>query len=180
MGKVRLNPGPHLRPVPCVLVSSSDGEVNNIITIAWTGIMASDPPTVGVGIRKKQYSHGLISTSGEFVMNLPRADQVELVSYCGQVSGRQADKFADLGLTPIRAATLKHAPAIAECPVNLECKVKQVLELGSHDYFIAEVSGIQADEEFADRDGDLPTYDFGPMVYLQGEYYGLGDKVGSR
>lgn len=165
-----------LFPVPVVLVSCGTGKPN-IITLAWAGTVCSEPPMVGIGVRPGRHSHALIVETGEFVVNLPRADQVDMVDYCGQVSGREVDKWVVCGLTPV-PGTQVSAPLIAECPVALECIVRQRLALGSHDLFIGEVVAVQADEAILDDRGRLDYERIGPLAYLGGYYHSLGERLG--
>jgi flavin reductase (DIM6/NTAB) family NADH-FMN oxidoreductase RutF len=162
--------------VPAVLVSCGV-EKANIITLAWVGTVCSDPPAVGIGVRPERYSHGLIAESGEFVVNIPRADQVGVVDYCGQVSGRDVDKWAKCGLTESPANKVR-TPLIAECPVALECRVTHQLTLGTHDLFIGEVLSVQADEDVLDDIGRLDSGRVGLLAYVGGYYWRLGEKLG--
>ncbi|MCG9967174.1 flavin reductase family protein [Pelotomaculum terephthalicicum JT] len=151
----------------------------NIITIAWTGVMNSEPPAVYVSVRPQgRHSYGLIKESGEYVINLPAAAQAKLVDYCGKVSGSKVDKFKETGLTPVPAAHVK-APLIAECPVNLECKVRQVVALGSHDVFIADVLAVHYNEDVLDEKGRPDLDKIGPYSYCLNEYRLMSGKLGS-
>ncbi len=165
-----------LYPVPAVLVSCGV-ERPNIITLAWVGTLCSDPPTVGIGVRPGRYSHGLIAASGEFVVNLPRADQVAVVDYCGQVSGREVDKWAACRLTPVNGSKV-HTPLIAECPIALECRVAQQVTLGSHDLFIGEVLAVQVDEEIVDAQEGMQYERAQLLTYAGGDYFRLGERLG--
>jgi flavin reductase (DIM6/NTAB) family NADH-FMN oxidoreductase RutF len=165
-----------LYPVPAVLVSCGV-EKANIITLAWAGTVCSDPPAVGIGVRPERYSHRLIEDSGEFVVNLPRADQVSVVDYCGQVSGRQVDKWEACGLTPIPAHKI-HTPLIAECPVALECQVLHQLTIGTHDLFVGEVVAVQADEEVLTSQGHIDYEKAQPLSYAGGYYWRVGSLMG--
>lgn len=166
-----------LYPVPAALITCADrtGQ-RNIITLAWVGTVCSDPPLVAIGVRPARHSHKLIQDSGEFVVNIPRADQVWAADYCGMYSGREVDKFAETGLTPIPASQVV-APLIAECPVALECRVRQVLSLGSHDVFIGEVVAVQADEDVLAGER-LDPAKLSPLAYVAGSYWSLGEQVG--
>ena len=135
-----------LRPVPVVLVSCGHGEQANVITIAWTGILCSSPPQVGIGVRPSRHSHGLIQETGEFVINVPGEDLLDEVEYCGFVSGQEVNKFAAQGLTPAPGSAVQ-TPIIAECPINIECRVNHTLPLGSHDLFVGEVVAVQVGQE---------------------------------
>jgi flavin reductase (DIM6/NTAB) family NADH-FMN oxidoreductase RutF len=165
-----------LYPVPAVLVSCGV-EKPNIITLAWVGTVCSDPPAVSIGVRRERFSHALIAEAGEFVVNLPRADQVDAVDYCGQVSGRDVDKWDMCGLTPSPASRVR-VPLIAECPVALECRVTQKLALGSHDLFVGEVLAVQLDEAALDEKGRLDYDKARPLAYVGGYYWQLGEMLG--
>ena len=169
-----------LYPVPVVLVSCADAQGKpNIITVVCTGIACGKPPMVSIGIHPWTYSHSLIESSGEFVVNMPTAAIVEAVDYCGRVSGRDQDKFAGAGLTPLPASRVK-APLIEECPVNLECIVKQTLRLGVHDLFLGEVVATHVDETLKNASGKVEGEKCNPLAYLypSGEYWTLGKAVG--
>lgn len=165
-----------LYPVPSVLVSCG-WEQPNIITLAWVGTLCSDPPSIGIGVRPERFSHGLIAETGEFVVNLPSADQVGVVDYCGQVSGRSVDKWAACGLTPAPASKIR-TPLIAECPVALECHVTHQLTLGVHDLFVGEVLAVQSDEEVLGEQGRLDYERAQPVAYAGGYYWRLGELLG--
>jgi flavin reductase (DIM6/NTAB) family NADH-FMN oxidoreductase RutF len=165
-----------LAPVPAVLVSCGL-ERPNIITLAWVGTVCSDPPSVSIAVRPERFSYNLIAEAGEFVVNLPSADQVEVVDYCGQVSGREVDKWAACDLTPIPARKIR-TPIIAECLLALECRVTHRLALGAHELFIGEVLAVQADERALDAQGRV---DYGAMpllAYAGGYYQSLGERLG--
>ena len=165
-----------LYPVPAVLVSCGV-EQPNIITLAWAGTLCSDPPSVGIGVRPERFSHHLIAEAGEFVVNLPRADQVAIVDYCGHVSGQAVDKWAACGLTPAPAHKIR-TPLIADCPVALECRVTHQLTLGVHDLFIGEVLAIQIDEEMLTERGHIDYDKAQPLAYTGGYYRRLGELLG--
>ncbi len=167
-----------LYPVPAVMVSCGTGSRANIITLAWVGTLCSEPPLVGIGVRPSRHSHGLIGELGEFVVNLPTAEQARWVDYCGMVSGRKEDKWAACGLTPA-PATQVQVPIIAECPVNIECRVRQVLSLGSHDLFIGEVVAVQVDKGMLDERGRLDFAKAEPFAFLNGEYRQVGELLGT-
>lgn len=154
----QLEPFTMLSPVPAVMVSCCDpaeGAKPNIITIAWAGTVNSDPPMVSISVRKERYSYDMIVRSGEFVVNLVGAKQCRAMDYCGVRSGRDTDKWADCHLTPVRLDCMKHAPAIAESPAYLACKVRKTIELGSHVMFIGEVVRVGVQEELFDADGSM-------------------------
>jgi flavin reductase (DIM6/NTAB) family NADH-FMN oxidoreductase RutF len=165
-----------LSPVPAVLVSCGV-ENPNIITLAWVGTVCSDPPSVGIGVRPERLSHSLIVEAGEFVVNLPSASQVGIVDYCGQVSGRDVDKWSACGLTQAPGHKVR-TPLIAECPIALECRVTHTVTPGVHDLFIGQVLSVQADEGVLD---DLGRVDWGQidlLAYAGGYYRQLGQLLG--
>lgn len=164
-----------LYPLPVVLVSCGV-EHPNIITLAWAGTLCSLPPTVGIAVRPSRHSHGLIQQQGAFVVNLPPTGLVEAVDICGTISGRDEDKFHRCGLTPTPAVEVP-VPLIAECPIHLECVVRQTLSLGSHDLFLGEVVAVQANEDLLDEQGHIDYARAGLLTYLGGSYYGLGARV---
>lgn len=172
-------PGNFLYPVPVVMVSCQDGTGKpNIITLAWAGTICSDPPMLSVSIRKERYSHGLIREAGEFVVNLTTEDLAWATDYCGVKSGRDVDKFAACGLTVGKTDVIS-APTIQEAPVSIACKTRQILELGSHDMFLAEVVGIQVDERYLDEKGSFHLEQAGLIAYAHGKYYALGELLGT-
>lgn len=172
MKKRSFKPGTMLNPVPVVMVSCGDVNHGNIITVAWTGIVNSDPPMTYVSIRKERYSHEIIKNAGDFVINLTTEELTFATDYCGVKSGRDTDKFKEQKLTPLPAEKVK-APLIAQPPVNLECKVKEIHEYGSHDMFIAEIVNVQAAEEWIDETGRIRLDKAGLICYNHGEYFGL-------
>ena len=179
MEKMKRAPSTALYPVPAVLVSCGAGSRANIITLAWVGTLCSNPPLVGLGVRPGRYSHGLIEGLGEFVVNLPTADQVEWVDYCGTVSGRDEDKWDACGFTAGAGAEVE-VPLIAECPVNLECRLEQTLSLGSHDLFIGQVVAVQMDEAVLDENGRFDVTKARPLAYLNGDYRRIGELLGTH
>lgn len=178
MTKAVKEPTTVLYPLPAVLVSCGAGEQSNIITLAWAGTLCSAPPQVGIGVRPSRHSHGLIKGVGEFVVNIPTAEQVEFVDYCGTVSGRDEDKWAACDFARASAAEVD-VPLIAECPVNMECRLQQTLTLGSHDLFIGEVLAVQIDEDVLDERGRLDVAEIDPFAYLNGEYRRVGELLGT-
>ena len=172
MKKRSFKPGTMLNPVPVVMVSCGDVNHGNIITVAWTGIVNSDPPMTYVSIRKERYSHEIIKNAGDFVINLTTEELTFATDYCGVKSGRDTDKFKEQKLTPLPAEKVK-APLIAQSPVYLECKVKEIHEYGSHDMFIAEIVNVQAAEEWIDETGRIRLDKAGLICYNHGEYFGL-------
>ncbi len=177
MSKRELKPSTMLNPVPVVMVSSGDMEHSNIFTAAWTGTVCSEPPMVYVSIRKSRYSHELISRSGTFVINLVGRDTVRACDFCGVKSGRDVDKFKELKLTKTEGKATG-VPMIQECPVNLECRVTQVLELGSHDMFLATVESVYVDDKLLDEKDAIDMVKAGLVAYSHGEYFELGNYKG--
>ena len=172
------NPGNMLYPLPVVMVTVTDKEGNdNIITIAWAGTTCSDPAMVSISVRPERYSYQMLKDTGEFVINLPTKDLCFATDYCGVKSGRDVDKFKELGLTK-QAAKFVKAPIIGECPVSIECKVEQILSLGSHDMFLARVLAVQADERYMDEKGRFCLEKADPIVYSHGEYFTCGKNIG--
>ncbi len=179
MAKKSWKPGNMLYPVPAVLVSCRDKEGNdNLLTIAWTGTICSDPAMVSISIRKSRHSYNMIKESGEFVINLTTRATTFATDYCGVKSGAKEDKWTTSKLTKGEAEVV-NAPIVVESPVNIECKVKDILELGSHDMFIAEVVNVQVDEELLDEKGAFHLDDADLVAYSHGEYFTLGEKLGS-
>ena len=177
--KQNWKPGNLLNPAPVVMLSCGNkGEKPNIITLAWVGTVCSEPPMLSVSIRKERFSHHMVKESGEFVVNLVPASLTRACDFCGVRSGRETDKFAAMGLTPEKAPNLQFAPQIAESPVSIECRVEQVLELGSHDMFIGRIVGVQTDEALLDEKGKLDLEKADLIAYSHGEYFGLGRKTG--
>ncbi|MEW6724259.1 MAG: flavin reductase family protein [Bacillota bacterium] len=180
MSKEELRASPVLLPVPAAMISCADAQGRpNIITLAWVGVVCSEPPMLGIGVRPNRHSHQMIVESGEFVVNIPSINQVKETDYCGLVSGRDTDKFAATGLTPAPGKWTK-APIIEECPVNVECRLRQVVELGSHDLFIGEVVGVQADAGTIGDNGRPDVSKIRPLAYAAGEYWSLGSEVAPR
>ena len=172
-------PGNFLYPVPAVMVSCADKEGKpNIITVAWAGTICSDPPMVSISVRKSRYSYQLIRESGEFVINLTTEALIRAADYCGVRSGREHDKFAECHLTPEKSEKVS-APSVKESPVSIECVVKQVAELGTHDMFMAEVVCVRVDESMLDATGKFRMEDADLAVYSHGTYYGLGRMLGT-
>lgn len=179
MAKEVWKPGNMLYPVPAVMVTVGDGkDISNIVTIAWAGTINSDPAMVSISVRKSRYSHELLSANGEFVINLITRDLTYAMDYCGVKSGRDVDKFTEMKLTKGEAKTVS-VPIIVESPVNIECKVKQVIELGSHDMFLGEVTAVQVDDKYLDANGKFNLEDADLIAYLHGQYYTLGENIGS-
>lgn len=176
MSKITRRPHAALYPVPPVLVSCQSTGPANIITLAWAGVACSDPVIVSLGIRPERYSYDIIKESGEFVINIPSAGQLEIVDTCGVVSGRDYDKFTELQITPSPTQKVQ-VPLIEECPVNIECRLKQIIPLGAHDLFLGEVLLVHFSEEYVvDGRFDLSLAD--PLAYGFSQYFRLGDLLG--
>ena len=177
--KVTMKPFPLLSPVPVVLVScggTKPGETPNLITIAWAGTVCSEPPMLSISVRPERHSYDLIRTSGEFVVNVPSVRQARATDWCGVVSGRDENKFAKMGLTPGKALVVR-PPIVQECPLNIECKVKQTIKLGSHVMFVAEVVAIQVSKELMTHGNRLALENAGLIAYAHGHYYVLGRQI---
>ena len=177
MGKVMWKPGTFLYPIPAVMVSCGDMEKSNIITVAWTGIINTNPPMVYVSVRPTRYSYELIKASGEFVINLTNERLAYATDWCGVKTGAKVDKFKEMKLHKEKAQFVK-APLIKESPVSIECKVKDIIKLGSHDMFVAEVLSIDADEKYIDEKGAFDISKCDLIAYANGGYYPLGKKIG--
>lgn len=179
MGKQSWKPGNMLYPLPVVLVSVADksGE-KNVFTVAWAGTVCSEPPMVSISVRPERYSYRMIKETGEFVINLTTEKLAYATDYCGVVSGRNEDKFKKMNLTSVKADVVK-APMIGESPVNIECVVKEIRNLGSHDMFIAQVVAVHADEKYMDEKNKFHFDDAQPIVYSHGVYMTLGKQIGT-
>lgn len=175
--KTLWKPGNFVNPVPAVLVTSGDMKKSNIMTVAWTGTICSDPAMTYISVRPNRYSYKLIKESGEFVINLTTRDLTFATDWCGVKSGKDVDKFKEMHLTKQKANFVK-CPLIAESPVSIECKVVEIKELGSHDMFIAEVLGINASEEYIDEKGAFDISKCDLIAYANGGYYTLDKKIG--
>lgn len=179
MSKELWRPGNMLYPLPVVMVSMADKKGNNnIITIAWAGTICTNPPMVSISVRPERYSYPIIKETGEFVINLTTKDLVFATDYCGVKSGRDVDKFKEMNLTPVPGVEV-NAPLIAESPVNLECKVTEIIHLGSHDMFLAEVVAVHADDKYMDEKGKFHLEKAEPVVYSHGAYLATGETLGT-
>jgi flavin reductase (DIM6/NTAB) family NADH-FMN oxidoreductase RutF len=178
VAKRDLKAGALLAPVPPALVTVSNGEEDNVLTVGWTGILATHPATTYVSIRPTRHSHGMLLKSGEFVIHLPPARLARQVDYCGTFTGGKVDKFEKCGFTKEPSATVG-APRIAECPVALECRVTDVLPMGSHDVFMADILRVSCHETLLDEKGKIHMERAGLLAYAHGEYYTLGKRVGA-
>jgi len=168
-----------LNPEPPVLVSCGPLDKPNLITIGWTGTICTQPSMLSISVRPERYSYGLIKESGKFAVNLPTEALVRAVDWCGVKSGRDTDKFAACGLHAEAGSALAGCPVLAESPVNLECRVTQVIPLGSHDMFLAEVVACDVDEALLDENGKLRLDKAKLIVYSHGEYLALGRRLGT-
>jgi flavin reductase (DIM6/NTAB) family NADH-FMN oxidoreductase RutF len=179
MPKTLWKPGTMIYPVPAVMVSCGNKPENhNIITVAWTGTICSDPPMCYISVRKNRYSHALIKETGEFVINLTTKELAKATDWCGVRSGSKYNKFKEMNLTPINATHVK-APLIKESPINIECRVTEIKELGSHDMFLAEVLAVHADDKYLDeKTGAFDLSKANPIAYSHGNYYSLGKHIG--
>ena len=177
MSKITWKPGTFLYPIPAVMISCGDMEKSNIITVAWTGIINTNPAMVYISVRPTRHSYNIIKETGEFVINLTTNDLAYATDWCGVKTGAKVDKFKEMKLTKEPAKFLK-CPMIKESPVSVECKVKEIKELGSHHMFVAEVVAINADEKYIDEKGAFDISKCNLMAYANGNYYGLGKKIG--
>lgn len=179
MGRQIWKPGNMLYPLPAVLVSVADkAGKSNLFTVAWTGTVCSDPPMVSISVRPERYSYHMIEETGEFVVNLTTEELAYATDYCGVKSGREKDKWQETRLTPLKCKYVQ-APMVAESPVNLECRVTQKLELGTHTMFLAEVLAVHVDESYLDANGSFHLNDAGLLVYSHGRYFGIGKELGT-
>lgn len=179
MAKQFWKPGNMLYPLPAVLISCGEyGKEVNAFTVAWTGTICTNPAMVYISVRPERYSYNMIKESGEFVINLTTSKIAKAVDYCGVRSGRNEDKLKKTGLT-CQAGNKVKAPIIEQSPVNIECKVREIKELGSHHMFIADVVGVDIDEEFMDKRGKFHLNKSDLLVYSHGEYYNLGKLKGT-
>ena len=179
MAKEVWKPGNMLYPLPAVMVSMADKAGNyNIITIAWAGTVCTNPPMVSISVRPERYSFPILQETGEFVINLATKELAYAVDYCGVKSGREVDKFRALKLTPLRADKVK-APMIGESPVNIECKVCQIMPLGSHHMFLAEVAAVHVEDQYMDAKRKFHLEAAEPIVYSHGAYFVCGEQVGT-
>ena len=179
MEKRQFKPGNMLYPVPAVLVTAADREGNsNIFTVAWAGTICTNPPMLSISVRPERHSYHMIRETGEFVVNLTTESMAWATDYCGVRSGRDVDKFKETGLTAI-PGPVTGCPMVAESPVNLECKVKEVKALGSHDMFLAEVVAVHVSEDYMEGNGRFCLNQTGLVAYSHGEYFSLGKKLGT-
>lgn len=178
MAKKTLKGGALVCPLPPTMVSCGDMESSNIITIGWTGILNTVPPKTYISVRPTRYSYSMIKEKGEFVINLTPASLVKEADYCGIYTGKKVDKFAKCKLTK-EEATVVSCPMIAECPVSIECKVTDIVPLGSHDMFMADIVAVNVNEELFDKDGKFHLEKADLIAYAHGEYFTLGKRLGN-
>lgn len=179
MAKELWKPGNMLYPLPVVMVSMADKNgKTNIITIAWAGTVCTNPPMVSISVRPERYSYPILKETGEFVINLTTKELAFATDYCGVKSGRDVDKFKEMKLTPLKAKEVK-APLIQESPVNLECRVREILPLGSHHMFLADVAAVHADEKYMDEKHKFHLEKAEPIVYSHGAYLACGEQIGT-
>ena len=178
MAKVLWKPGTFEYPLPAVMVSCGDMKNSNILTVAWTGIINTNPAMVYISVRPERYSYNIIKKSKEFVINLTNEKLVRKVDFCGVRTGAKVDKFKEMNLHKEEANFVK-CPLIKESPVSIECKVREIKQMGSHDMFIAEVLSIDADDEYIDKKGAFDISKCNLIAYLNGGYYSIGRKLGT-
>ncbi len=179
MAKINFKPGNMIYPLPAVMVSCGDiNGTSNILTVAWTGTICTNPPMAYISVRPERYSYDLIKDSKEFVINLTNEDLIRATDYCGVRSGKDTDKWKDCHLTPVPADTVK-CPLIDEAPVNIECKVKEIKELGSHHMFIADVTAVHVDDSYMDERNSFHLEYARLIAYSHGTYFSLGKKLGT-
>jgi len=181
MDKRTIKPSTFLAPVPVALVSTQDkGGRPNIITVAWTGVVCSDPPMLSISLRPSRYSHGIIRETGEFVVNIPSVDIIRQVDYCGITSGKDVDKYRETGLTPVDSERVA-PPAIRECPISMECQLTEIVPLGIHDLFLGEILATRVSEEAIDGKGNVRMEIVNPLGYcpIDRSYRAMGDALGS-
>ncbi len=178
MAKVSWKPGAMLSPVPPVLVSCSDGERDNLITVGWTGIICTEPAKTYISLRPERFSYEIISKSREFIINLPSSHIIRSIDFCGVRSGRRLDKFKECRLTKEKATQVA-CPAVAESPISIECRVTNIVKLGTHDMFMADIVAVNVDERYIDEKGKLRIEQCSLAAYAHGSYFALGKKIGS-
>jgi len=178
MSKQVWKSGAVLYPVPAVMVSCGDFDnIKNILTVAWTGTINSDPAMTYISVRPERYSYNIIKNMGEFVINVTTEELAFATDFCGVRSGKDIDKFKEMNLSAEKASVVK-CPVIGESPINIECKVKDIIKLGTHDMFISEVVSVLADDKYMDETGRFNFDKSKPLCYSHGEYYGLGNYLG--
>lgn len=177
MAKIKWKGGALIAPLPPVMVSCGDMERSNILTVAWTGITNTIPPKTYISVRPSRHSYNIIKESGEFVLNLTPSSLIKAADYCGIYTGAKVDKFAKCNLTK-EEATEVACPLIAECPMSIECKVTDIIPLGTHDMFMADIVAVNVDDSLLDKNGKLDLARAGLAAFAHGEYFELGKKIG--
>ena len=177
MAKIKWKGGALIAPLPPVMVSTGDMENSNILTVAWTGIINTIPPKTYISVRPSRHSYNIIKESGEFVINLTPASLVKTADYCGIYTGAKVDKFAKCNLTKVEASEVS-CPLIGESPLSLECKVTEIIPLGTHDMFLADIVAVDVEDSLLDKEGKLHLDRAGLAAYAHGEYFELGKKIG--
>lgn len=177
MAKIKWKGGALIAPLPPVMVSCGDMEKSNILTVAWTGITNTIPPKTYISVRPSRYSYDIIKKSGEFVLNLTPSKLIRSADYCGIYTGAKVDKFAKCSLTKEKASEVA-CPLIAECPLSLECRVTEIIPLGTHDMFMADIVAVNVDDTLIDKNGKLDLARAGLAAFAHGEYFELGKKIG--
>ena len=177
MSKIKWKGGALIAPLPPVMISCGDMEKSNIMTVAWTGIVNTIPPKTYISVRPSRYSYNIIKESGEFVINLTPAKIIKAADYCGIYTGAKVDKFAKCNLTKEEANEVK-CPLIGESPLSLECKVTEIVPIGTHDMFLADIVAVDVDESLLDKDGRLDLARAGLAAFAHGEFFELGKKIG--
>ena len=174
--KVLWNGTTLLAPVPPVLVGVGNGEKNNVFTVGWTGIINTKPPRTYISVRPERYSYEFIKSTGEFTINLASCDIVRAVDFCGVKSGKKTDKFSETGLKAEKSELIT-APIISQCPINLECKVFESMDLGTHTMFLADILNVHVNENLIDKDGRLMIEKANLLSYAHGQYFSLGKSL---
>jgi len=177
MSKLKWKGGALIAPLPPVMVSCGDMDSSNIITVAWTGIINTIPPKTYISVRPSRHSYNIIKERGEFVLNLTPSKLIKAADYCGIYTGAKVDKFAKCSLTK-ESANEVACPLIAESPLSLECKVTEIIPLGTHDMFLADIVSVDVDEELIDKNGKLDLQKAGLAAFAHGEYFELGKRIG--
>lgn len=177
MAKIKWRGGALLAPAPPALVTCGDMEKSNALAVAWTGIINTVPPKTYISVRPGRYSYSMIKESGEFVINLTSADMIKALDGCGMLTGAKVDKFAKFGLEKQEASEVK-CPLVAQSPLSLECRVTDVIELGSHHMFLANVVAVDVEEALIDQHGKLRLDKANLAAFAHGEYFALGKKIG--
>lgn len=177
MKRKNLSPGALTAPLPPCMVTVGDMEKNNILTVAWTGILATVPPKTYISVRPSRHSHGMLGVGREFVINLPPASLVKEVDFVGIYTGAKMDKFERCSLTRVKSQKVS-PPTVAECPIALECRVTEVISMGSHDVFMADIVSVSCHDELIDSEGKIHFENADLLAYAHGEYYTLGERIG--